>query len=625
MSQSNLLTSRRFGPFFITQFLGAFNDNLFKNALVALVTFGLVNQAHADANTLVNLAAGLFILPFFLFSASAGQLADKFEKSALMRKIKLAEMGIMLIASIGFFLSSPLFLIFILFLMGVQSTFFGPVKYGILPQHLEEHELVGGNGLVEMGTFVAILLGTLLGPTVQGFGAAIISCCLVVVAIAGWWSSRSIPKAPATDAELVFNWNLFSETISIINTARANRTVFLSILGISWFWFFGSTFLTQMPNFARQVLGGEVAVFQLLVSTFVAGIALGSLLCERLSGRVIEIGLVPFGAFGLTAFGVDLYFAAAAISTPAQPIGAGAFLGSSGSIRLCIDLAGIAMFGGFYIVPLYALIQHRSEPSHRSRIIAANNILNAAFMVAAAAVAIALLSSGLSIPELFLVMALMNAAVAFYIFKLVPEFLMRFVVWALIHSIYRLRVKGVENIPQTGPCVVVCNHVSFVDAMIITAACRRPIRFIMYHKIFDMPVMSFVFRVSRAIPIAPRKENPALMEKAFDDVAQSLEAGDVVGIFPEGMITHSGDINTFRNGIEKVIERTPVPVVPLALRGVWGSFFSREDGTAMSKPKRLITRFWSTIELVAGTVVPAEEVTAVGLETAVRELRGDKK
>ena len=624
MSQFTLLGRRRFGPFFVTQFLGAFNDNLFKNALVALVTFGLVNQQPQNVNTLVNLAAGLFILPFFLFSATAGQLADKLEKARLMRRIKLAEIAIMAVAAAGFFLASPLFLIAVLFLMGVQSTFFGPVKYAILPQHLKEHELVGGNALVETGTFVAILLGTLLGPLVQGYGAIVVSVSLLLVAVAGWLASRSIPQAPATDPDLAFTWNPLVATWPIIKVARSNTTVFNSILGISWFWFYGSSFLTQMPNFARVHLGSGVEVFQLLVMVFVAGIALGSLLCERLSGRLVEIGLVPFGAIGLTVFTVDLYFAVPPAAV-GEPVGAVEFLRRPGSLRLCLDLGLVALFGGFYIVPLYALIQHRSPPSHRSRIIAANNILNAAFMVVAALVAIALLGAGLSIPQLFAVLALMNAAVALYIFGLVPEFLMRFIVWGLVHSIYRLRVEGTDNIPETGPCVLACNHVSFVDALIVTAACRRPIRFIMYHKIFRIPVLNFVFRTNRAIPIAPRKEDPELMSRAFEQVAEALEQGDVVGIFPEGMITQTGDMNPFRAGIEKIIERSPVPVVPLALRGLWGSFFSRMGGSAMSKPVRLVSRFWSRIELHVGAPIQPSALTAALLEQSVRGLRGDAR
>ena len=424
MSQYDLLKQRRFGPFFATQFLGAFNDNLFKNALVVLVTFGLVNQTAKDTDTLVNLAAGLFILPFFLFSATAGQLADKYEKSMLMRRIKLAEVGIMLIAAVGFLFGGVGFLIVVLFLMGTQSAFFGPVKYAILPQHLKEQELVGGNGLVEMGTFLAILLGTILGPIAQSWGGPVMALLLVSVAVTGWLTSRNIPLAPAVDPALPINLNVFKETVNILKTAKKNRTVFLSIMGISWFWFYGATFLTQMPNYAKEVLGGSPQVFTLLVAVFSIGIGLGSLLCERMSGKLIEIGLVPFGAIGLSVFALDLSLVTPATSSE-ELMSIKLFLASGASWRIVVDLALMALFGGFYIVPLYALIQHRSPETHRSRIIAANNILNSLFMVVAALVAIVLLRAGLSIPNLFLVLAIMNAAVAWFIFRLVPEFLMR--------------------------------------------------------------------------------------------------------------------------------------------------------------------------------------------------------
>jgi len=283
----------------------------------------------------------------------------------------------------------------------------------------------------------------------------------------------------------------------------------------------------------------------------------------------------------------------------------------------------IGIFGGFYIVPLYALIQNRSDASHRSRIIAGNNILNALFIVAAAVLAIALFKAGLTIPQLFLVTALANAAVAIYIYTLVPEFLMRFIVWLLIHSVYRLEKSGLENIPDEGPAVLVCNHVSFVDALIIAAACRRPVRFVMDHGIFRVPVLNFVFRTGRAIPIAPARVNPELLDKAYDEIARALGEGDVVCIFPEGRITDTGEIYPFRSGIKRIIERTPVPVVPLALRGLWGNFFSRKDGPAMSKPSRI--RPFYKIGLAVGQPVPPQEVTPEGLQQRVLVLRGDAR
>jgi 1-acyl-sn-glycerol-3-phosphate acyltransferase len=620
--QFGLLRARRFRPFFVTQTLGAFNDNVFKNALVILVTFGIAGLSPGDVNLYVNLAAGLFILPFFLFSATAGQIAEKYEKSRLIRGIKLLEIVIMLLAVVGLALGSVPFLMGVLFLMGTQSALFGPVKYSILPQHLHETELVGGNALVEAATFLAILLGTMLGGWLmaQHAGTQWISATVVVVAVLGYLASRGIPAAQPTAPDLRINWNPVTETWRNFRFMQTNRTVLLAVLGISWFWFYGALFLSQLPNYTKINLGGDETVVTLLLTVFSLGIGIGSLLCERLSGHKVEIGLVPLGSIGLTLFGIDLYFAQPEVAT-VTGISAGEFFKSASSHRVLWDLLLTGIFGGFYIVPLYALIQTRSEPSHRSRIIAGNNILNALFMVAAALIAIVLLDAGLSIPELLLVAALMNAAVAVFIYSLVPEFLMRFLVWALINTLYRIRKTGLEHIPEAGPAVIVCNHVSFVDALILGGNIRRPVRFVMYYKIFRIPVLNFIFRTAKAIPIAGAKEDPVLMEKAFAEVEAALGNGDVVGIFPEGALTGDGEIQTFRPGIERIIAATPVPVVPMALRGLWGSFFSRRDN--FLKRARLPRRFWSQIELVAGAAVPPDQVSAADLEARVRALRGD--
>ena len=419
--------------------------------------------------------------------------------------------------------------------MGLHSTIFGPVKYSILPQHLKVEELVGGNGLVEMGTFLAILLGTVLGGVLiaQERSATLVSIAVIAIACAGYLASRAVPSAPPAAPDLKINWNPFTETWANLQFTRGNRTVFLSVLGISWFWFYGATLLAQFPNYCKDVLGGDEHVATMMLTTFSIGVGAGSLLCERLSGHKVEIGLVPFGSIGLTLFALDLYFASPS-GMADHTIGAAQFLALPANWRIMFDLVMIGVFGGFYIVPLYALIQSRAERSHQSRIIAGNNILNALFMVCSAAMAVGLLKAGFTIPQIFLATALLNAAVAIYIYTLVPEFLMRFLVWLLIHSIYRLEKSGIEKIPEEGPAVLVCNHVSFVDALIIAAGCRRPIRFVMDHNIFRIPLLNFIFRTSKTIPIAPAKENPQLLEKAYDEIAAALQNGDLVGIFPEG-------------------------------------------------------------------------------------------
>ena len=625
-SQFRLLRERRFAPFFGVQFLGALNDNVFKQALVILLAYQTAAFTTLSTDVLQNLAQALFVLPFFLFSATAGQLADKHEKSRLIRITVFIELCVMVLGAVGFFLRSLEVLFMALFLGGVQSALFGPVKYAILPQQLRDHELVGGNALVETGTSIAILLGMILGGWIvsqAGWGIAGIAVCTVAISALGYALSRHIPVSPAADTGIKVNWNPFTETWRIFHFIRGNRTVFLSVLGVSWLWFFGAILVTQFPNLTKNVLGGNEHVVTLLLIVFSVGIGAGSLLCERLSGHKIEIGLVPFGSIGLTVFGIDLYFALGGVAASADPIGVAEFVRTSGAWRVLVDILLIGVFGGFYIVPLYALIQSRSEARHRSRVIAGNNVLNALFMVVAAVTAIALFQAGFTIPQVFLVTALANAAVAIYIYTLVPEFLMRFLVWLLIHSVYRLEKSGLENIPDEGPAVLVCNHVSYVDALIIAAACRRPVRFVMHHEIFRIPVLNFIFRTGRAIPIASSRENPALLERAYDEIARALQTGDVIGIFPEGRITDTGEMYPFRSGIRRIIERTPAPVVPMALRGLWGSFFSRQGGAAMTKPFR--RGMLSKIALIAGSIVPPQRVTPEALQTQVEALRGDWK
>ena len=624
-NQFGLLKEKRFAPFFGVQFLGALNDNVFKQALVILLTYSTARYTTMSTDILQNLAQALFVLPFFLFWATAGQLADTYEAARLLGITVAIELACMALGAAGFFLHSLPLLFAALFLGGVQSALFGPVKYAILPQHLKETELVGGNGMVEMGTSVAILVGMMLGGWLvaqEGWGVAAAAFVTMGISATGFLLSRLIPLAPAAAPELKINWNPFTETWRNFQFMRGNRTVFLSVLGISWFWFYGSIFITQFPNLSKDILSGQESVVTLLLIVFSIGIGIGSLLCERLSGRKVEIGLVPFGSIGLTLFGIDLYFALAA-HLQHEPMALAAFVRDAGHWRILADLFLIGLFGGFYIVPLYALIQIRSEPSHRSRIIAGNNILNALFMVAAAGIAIGLFTTGVSIPQLLLVTALMNAVVALYIYRLVPEFLMRFVVWLLIHSVYHLKKEGIEHIPEEGAAVIVCNHVSFVDALIIAAACPRPIRFVMDHRIFKLPIINFVFREGRAIPIASAKEDPALLEKAYEEVANALEAGDLVGIFPEGRITDTGELYPFRKGITRIVERTPVPVVPMALKGLWGSFFSRKDGPAMTRPLR--RGLFSKVGLAVAAPVSPAAATPEALQDIVAGLRGDDR
>lgn len=563
-------------------------------------------------------------MPFFLFSALAGELADKYEKSQLIRWIKLAEIPIMGLAALGFLIGSPSLLLAVMFLMGLQSTLFGPIKYSLLPQVLDERELTGGNGLVETATSLAILLGLIAGGglmSIEGAGPLVTGIAVLLLALLGYLASRWIPPLPATDPGLSLTFDPWRATRDCLRILRGKRAVLLSVLGISWFWMYGAVFTAQAPAWVKYALGGEESLTLFVLALFAVGIAIGSLACERLSGQRIEIGLVPFGAAGMTLFALDVYRARP------EEVGAlgqslSAFLAAEGSLWLSLDLLLIGVFAGFYIVPLYALIQQRSEAAERARVIAANNILNAAFIVAAAGLAAGLTAVGLSVPELFLVMALLNLVVTGIIFALVPEFLLRFLVWLIVSLLYRIRAEGLERIPKEGPALLVCNHVSYVDALILMGTIRRPIRFVMDHRIFRIPLLSFAFRTAGAIPIASAKEDPECLERAFEAVDRALAAGELVGIFPEGRLTPDGEIQPFRRGLERILERRPVPVVPIALSGLWESMWSRRD--RMLGRMRLPRRFRARIGLAVGEPVPGTEARAPILEAAVRALRGER-
>lgn len=620
--QFALLKQGRFAPFFFTQFLGAANDNLFKFALTVLVTYQLqVSWLPAQMAGLV--IGALFILPFVLLSATAGQWADKYDKARIMRAVKLLEIGIMALAGLGFWFQLVPLLLACVLLMGLHSTFFGPVKYAYLPQHLSERELTGGNGLVEMGTFVAILLGNVGGGLLMSIpqtGAHWVAVACLGVAVLGWLTSARIPVSPASDPGLKLNWNPFSETWRNLQLARQYPSVFRSLLGISWMWFFGAVFLAQFPSFARDVLGGNEQVASLLLVVFSVGIAVGSLLCETFSHRHVEIGLVPIGALGMTVFAFDLYLASQAVVPPAAGVllTVGEFVAQPAHWRVMADLALLAFSAGLYSVPMYALIQLRAQPSHRARIIAANNILNALFMIMSSLMAGAMLGAGLSIPQVFGATALLNILVVGYVFWLMPEYIVRLVMLVVTRVVYRLKVRGDEHLPTEGAAILVCNHVSFVDAVILGVCSPRPMVFLMDHRIFKTPGIGWFFRAVKAIPIAPQKEDPQAYEQAFDRAREVLRNGDLLCLFPEGAITKDGRMQPFKAGIMKILASDPVPVIPAALHNLWGSSFSRIDGAAMARPLR--RGLFNRIGLVVGEPLSPEAVTPEALQVRVQAL-----
>ena len=620
-NQFALLGQRRFAPFFWTQFLGAGNDNLFKFAFTVLVTYQL--QLEWLPPKMAGLVIGaLFILPFLLFSATSGQLTDKYDKTRVIQLVKSLEIAIMILAAWGFWVVNVHVLLACVFLMGLHSTLFGPVKFAYLPQHLNERELTGGNGMVEMGTFVAILLGQVAGGllvAIPDVGRHYVAFACIAMALLGRTTAQLLPSSPSTDPSLRINWNPVTETWRNLKLAHENIVVFRSLLGISWMWFFGAVFLSQFPSFAKEVLNGNEQVASLLLVVFSVGIGVGSLLCEVLSKRHVEIGLVPLGAIGMSVFSIELYFASRGLPQ-ASGLSIGEFIHLSAHWRVMADLALLSLFAGLYSVPMYALIQLRSQPSHRARIIAANNILNALFMIVSAVGVGMLLKMGLTIPQVFLATGLLNAVVAFYIFMLVPEYLLRFIAFVATRIVYRFKVIDDEHIPTQGAAILVCNHVSFVDAVLLMAASPRPIRFIMDHRIFQIPVLGAMFRLAKAIPIAPQREDPVVYEQAFTSARAVLADGELLCIFPEGALTRDGHLGEFKGGVMKVLETHPAPVVPMALRNLWGSFFSRVDGAAMTKPFR--RGVFSRVELVVSEALPPEKVTPSNLRERVAELLG---
>ncbi|NLS13864.1 MFS transporter [Vibrio sp. SM6] len=617
-SNRSLLRQQKFLPYFVTQFFGAFNDNIFKNVLLIFVAFSAHDALPFSSDLFINLAAGLFILPFFLFSATAGVLADKCEKSALIRKVKLAEIAIMILAAIGFVTQHYLLLLLLLFLMGTQSAFFGPVKYALLPQALKQQELVPGNALVEMGTFLAILLGTIgagfiaSAPNAHWLAAA----AVVVFALLGYLASRSIPLAPASNPTLKLRWQPIRQTRATLAIARQDRIIFQCIMAISWFWFLGATYLTQFPNFTKQFLGGGESAVAFLLALFSIGIAVGSLACDRLSNHRIEIGIVPLGALGLTLFG-----ALAATSVPDFPIVVSSlsdFIAQRALWPLFGALLAIGISGGLFIVPLYALLQQRAQPKQRAQVIAALNIYNALFMVASALLGMVMLVLfERSIVELFLLIAILNLIVAGYIFLQVPIFAVRFLVWVLTHTFYRVKHKNLHHLPEHGGALLVCNHVSYMDALLLSAVCPRLIRFVMEEEYANLPPLKRFLRRAGVIPIDAN--NKTSLRRAFIEIEKALREGHLVCIFPEGKLTTDGEIGPFLRGMDLILRRSPVPVIPLAIKGLWGSFFSHCHGRACHQLPR---RFYSQIEIEAAPPIAADDATSAHLKDQVAQLRG---
>ncbi len=561
-----LLLSRRLAPLLVTQTLGAINDNMFKNALVVLIMF---RAAQGGAGALVALAGGLFILPFMLLSATAGELADRFEKRRLILLVKAAEVVVMAAAGAGFLLGSTPLLMAVLFGLGAQATFFGPLKYAILPQHLGDAELVAGNGLIEAGTFGGILAGTIAGPLLFGLphGAALVAGAGLAVALAGVASASLILPAPASAPGLTVGWNVASRTWRLLESARASHTVWLCILGLSWFWVMGATLLTELPVLVRQGMGAGNQVFTLLLAVFSVGVGVGSVGCGRLLRGEVSARLVPFAALGLSVFLWDFAHVAGHVQAAG---GVAGLLDSVAGWRMLVDLLLLAACGGVYSVSLYAVIQERADRAHLSRMIAANNVVNAAAMVCAAGATALLALAGVAPASVLLVAAVANLAVAVWIVKLLPEATVRAVFRLYFRLFHAPRVRGLENLPAPGTrCVFVVNHQSFLDGAFVAAYLP------------GAPTFAVNVHIARrwwARPfLAAVKHFPVDPVNPFNarTMVHAVRGGAGLVIFPEGRITVTGALMKVYDGAGMVADKADAVVVPVRIDGGQFSRFSR--------------------------------------------------
>lgn len=613
---TSLLKQRRFLPYFVTQFLGAFNDNVFKNALLLLVVFYYQDALPISSDLFINLAAGLFILPFFLFSASAGVLTDYYEKSAFIRWVKAAEVLIMLLAAYGFLTDKPVFLLFVLFLMGTQSAFFGPVKYALLPQHLDKTELMKANALVEGATFLAILLGTILAGSLTSLSQAthILAFCVLLFAVLGYLASRAIPLAPSNASTSSFRWQPIRHTRQVLAVSHRDSQQFIALLAISWFWFLGATYLTQFPRFTQLFLQANESAVSFLLALFSIGIACGSLACSRLTRQRVDLGLVTFASMGISLFGY-LFVATIPDTLPVfTELNAFIFYADLRWTFSAIFLLGLS--GGLFIVPLYVFIQLNAKPEERAQIIAGLNIYNALFMVLSALFAILCLTYlDWTITRLFLLLAALNTVVTLLWLVRYPIESLRVIVQFVLHLGYRFNVISPHRLPEQGGGLLVCNHVSYLDALFICAASPRLVRFVMEEDYTQLPLIRCILAKAKVIPIS--SQNPRSLRKAFGHIEQALAAGELVCIFPEGKLTSNGELAPFMRGMDIILRRSPVPVLPMALRGLWGSFFSRYSGKAC---RHRLKGFRTQVQLIIGDWVTPQEVTAQMMQGKVREL-----
>ena len=565
-----------FAPYFWSSTLGALTDNLFKNLVVLLLVYQSLRYGLPwPEAVLANVVAGLFIVPFALFSGLGGVLASRMEPSRLFVRLKWMELVVMAVAGFGFMLNSGWLLLVCVLLMGIQSALYGPLKYAYLPRVLKPAELMVGNAGVETATFMAILIGTVGAGLLLAVSDAPLWQALPIWVCSGLglWQAMRIPVLTcfSRPANLrPWHWSLaYTSVVQAWRDTTEQLAVRRSVLAISTFWFAGALVLGNLPALGKNHLGLDELGLAGLLAVFSVGVGLGSFLAEKLSGKQVEIGLVPLGALGMVFGLLGLWGAVD------QPVGQ--------LLPFAMWLALLGVAGGLFVVPLYAVVQLRAPHETIASVIAFLNIQNSVFMVLAALLGVVLLSLNMPLPGVLLAAALFNVLVSLVVFKTVPEFMARFVVFLLVHTFYRYRVKGFHNFPETGAAYITPNHISWVDAFVVSAACRRPFTFVMYYKIFNVPVVNWFFKAMRAIPIAGRSEDEAVYSAAMKEIQKRIEDGQLVCIFPEGAISRDGRLAPFKPGLLKMLALAPAPVVPVGIGRMWGSAFSRKHANVLKR------------------------------------------
>ncbi len=596
MSLKYVTSDRRFWPLFWTQFLGALNDNFFKNAMVILIAYQGVKLWGLESAMLVPAAGGIFILPFFLFSATAGQMADKYEKATMIKVTKVTEFIIMCVASLGFYLGNFQMLFFVLFCMGTQSAFFGPLKYGIIPALVKDDELVVANAFVSTGTFIAILVGTIMGGQFVSFENYVlpVSLGLTVFSGLGILTSQFINKVGVVYPEIKVDYTFFRPTWEILKITARDKKIFKTVLGISWFWFMGAAILSILPTYCKDVLGGDKSVGTLFLALFTIGMGVGSFIVAKISHKKVEIGVVPTAGVIMGIFLIDLYFMPKLYSKPTELIGLSEFIVKPWAWRAVLDLFIISIFGGMYTVPQMTYVQEISDPGVLARTIAGNNIWNALFMVSASVVVMLLVPKG--IPTVCLILGITHILVSYIVYWFYSEHAARFWMKIIANTFYKVKVKGEENVPK-GPFILASNHISFVDWVILMGTLKDPIRFVIDYNYYYMPMGPFWFSQAKLVPIATKKEDPEVLKKAFDKISEHLAEGATLGIFPEGWISRDGKMRKFQPGIMKILKDNPVPVVLVSLDGLWGSIFSYHGGKVVLKWPKLFSRREVTVTI----------------------------